>query len=204
MAAVFSSLLFTSCLPDDDYSVPTLTHEQRTKWVEKCAGEYFGSLSIKGPDKVVNVMPIDFTVTAKDSMLTCSNFPIGLVSHYVKPHWAIIASIPPQTMQFTLQPFYGAYNQDYSFYLIPNEDRMDMVYMDGETRYEVTLFYAIKLENADVSNEPIFPIALKNVLSDILTARILVKSIYVNAKEYPINQVISLEGYPKDRYRIEN
>lgn len=203
---LLTTMSLSSCLGEAE-GFAELTNEQRATWVKKAAGEYYGNLYICENGKNEQLLePADFEIKA-DSSFVCKEFPVSIFTSYItkEPLNYMMKFAKKQEMTGSIHPFNGAYVEDYSYYFFQDGKSLHFTTKFEDADYDVDINYASTITTKDEQGYDLtcYPIALKNTLSDILTANILIKSITINTIEYPVNQVMVLKGYPKDRYKKE-
>lgn len=197
--------LFISCLDEAD-GIVDLNNDQRTKWVNIASGEYFGYVNLETTNKDTETRGVDFEIR-KDSTFICKNFPVNILTSYIdqEPYKQILKFSNVQTMTGIIHPYYGGYDQYYSYYFFQDGTALSFNAKYNEVDYKVDINYATSMSTTDSEGnaQQVYPIALKNVLSEIMTANILIKSVTINSVDFPINKAITLEGYPTSRYKKE-
>ena len=184
--------LIQACTADADYHHGDMTPETAAKWVKAASGTYHGFLNCASTKAagIQQTAEITASITANDSVLTISQFPINTLAPLADDQDArILNNIEKPTFRGVLHPFNGAMQHVYTYYLFPTGEPLTPTATIAGEKHTVTVKWGTALtlspEMAQKYGEnQILPLAYYEIAARNMTGYILVDQFSVDGNIY--------------------
>lgn len=188
-------LVFTSCLKEDT-GFGVITPEVSKKWIDAASGNYRGMMYVINTKTGEGVtFTTEATVTANDSIITVSPFPVKGLAKYALGETAEMLEKCDQSVNGTfkaeLHPYNGGVPHTYTFYMFPTTETMDVKTTWKGVDYNISITWGTDITLTEAAyirygygERYIFPLADFDVTLSNIYGHILIKEFKVNNEVY--------------------